>query len=125
MTLCGMSHPGCFEHPSSTVAVLRLVLAMLRWGLIRHAAPVTLCDWFRAGRRTCGRALACFAIVGGSGAGITAVDSVLVDNTGQSPGASARMSDPAATIARRLVYPFQSPIREQFQSPIREQRRSG
>jgi hypothetical protein len=27
------------------------VLAMLRWGLIRHAAPVTLCDWFPAGRR--------------------------------------------------------------------------
>ena len=41
-----------FHVPFSTVAVLRLVLAMLRWGLIRHAAPVTLCDWFRAGRRS-------------------------------------------------------------------------
>jgi hypothetical protein len=38
-----------YRQPSSTVAVLRLVLAMLRWGLIRHAAPVTLSDWPRAG----------------------------------------------------------------------------
>ena len=29
----------------STVAVSRLVLAMLRWGLVRHTAPVTLSDW--------------------------------------------------------------------------------
>jgi hypothetical protein len=34
------------QDPCSTVAVLRLVLAMLRWGLIWHAAPVTLGDWF-------------------------------------------------------------------------------
>jgi hypothetical protein len=38
--------PGGMSVVSSTVAVLRLVLAMLRWGLIWHAAPVTLGDWF-------------------------------------------------------------------------------
>ncbi|MGH3181816.1 MAG: hypothetical protein ACRDOE_07905, partial [Streptosporangiaceae bacterium] len=37
---------------SSTVAVLRLVLAVLLWGLIRDVAPVTLSDWFRARRRS-------------------------------------------------------------------------
>jgi hypothetical protein len=47
-----ISIPKVKEKPdllSSTVAVLRLVPAMLRWGLIRHAAPVTLSDWFRLG----------------------------------------------------------------------------
>src|SRR6266496_1146600 len=33
--------------PRSTVAVSRLVLAMLRWGLVRHTAPVTLSDWIQ------------------------------------------------------------------------------
>jgi hypothetical protein len=50
-------------------------------------------------------------------AGITADDSVLVISTGQSPGAATfKMSDPLATIAKRSVYPFQSPIREQRRS---------
>jgi hypothetical protein len=37
---------GLATSTGSTVAVLRLVLAMLRWGLIWHAALVTLGDWF-------------------------------------------------------------------------------
>ncbi len=31
----------------STVAVLHFVMSVLRWGSARHAAPVTLSDWFR------------------------------------------------------------------------------
>ena len=31
----------------STVAVLRFVMSVLRWGFVRHAVPVTLSDWFR------------------------------------------------------------------------------
>ena len=32
----------------STVAVLRLVMPVLQWGFVRHAAQATLNDWFRS-----------------------------------------------------------------------------
>jgi hypothetical protein len=55
--------------------------------------------------------------VGGSGAGITAVDLVLVTKDGVAAGRGRlKMSDPPATIAKRFVYPF---------SPGAEKRRSG
>jgi hypothetical protein len=70
----------------------------------------------RAAARYHGRGGVSFAIVGAGGAGITAEDSVLVSGTGQVLGSVGKMSDPLATIAKRLVYPFPAP---------REQRRSG
>jgi hypothetical protein len=42
---------------------------------------------------------------------------VLVTGTGQNPGAATlKMSDPPATIAKRFLYPFRSPLREQRRS---------
>jgi len=35
--------------PCSTVAVLRFVMSVLRWGFVWRTVPVTLSDWFRPG----------------------------------------------------------------------------
>ncbi len=49
LTSRGVIACGRISGAGSTVAVLRFVMSVLRWGFVWRTVPVTLSDWFRPG----------------------------------------------------------------------------